>query len=292
MTNRSPQPQPIDETCSSPACILVVDDERAMRRTLRGIFEHLGYQAAEASSGREALDYLSRQSFDLVVLDLKMPEMSGIEVLEAARPLAPGTVFIILTAHGALDSAISALRLGAFDYLLKPCSVKDITRAVEAGLAERRRRLSLDNPIQLLEKALNGLKSTREQERPGPSQERFLQVGPIVVDLLKHLAAVDGQPINLSATEFDILTYMIQHRDRVISCSELATHIRGYDLDERDARILLRSHIHRLRGKVEHDPTSPHFIHVLRGRGYIFSESMPAADASPSGWNEIASDLE
>ncbi len=281
MTGRSLQPNPTVATRSAQARILVVDDERSMRRTLRGIFEHLGYQAIEAPSGQEALASLSQQSFDLVLLDLKMPEMNGIEVLQAARPLAPTTVFIILTAHGALDSAIAALRLGAFDYLLKPCSVKEITRAVEAGLAERQRRLSHDDPVVLLERALTELKSAREQDRPDPSPDRFLQAGPIQVDLLKHLVVLDGRPINLSSTEFDILSYMVQHRDRVISCRELAAHIRGYDLDERDARVLLRSHIHRLRGKVEQDPTHPRFIHVLRGRGYIFS-SAPLSGSTPS----------
>lgn len=150
------------------AHILIVDDERALRHTLAGVFKHLGYQVTEASSGREALEHINHKDLDLVILDLQMPEMDGAEVLQAARPLAPDTVFIILTAYGTLDSAIIAVRYGAFDYLLKPSPVKEIVRAVEAGLAERQRRLHHQDPVALLEQALVTLKTTAQQPEPPP----------------------------------------------------------------------------------------------------------------------------
>lgn len=250
------------------AHILVVDDESATRHTLADLFTRMGYQATEAPSGPAALELIARRRFDLVILDLNMPEMSGSEVLKAARPLAPDTVFIILTAYGTLDSAIVAIRHGAFDYLLKPSPVKEIVRAVEAGLVERQRRLGREEPVALLERALDSLKAAQRLPAPSPA-ERFLQTSDLTVDTLRRLAVVRGQAVELTTTEFDILVYLLQHRDRVVSCRELAAHLRGYDMDERDARVFLRAHIHRLRHKIERDPAQPTLIRAVRGSGYI-----------------------
>ncbi len=251
------------------ARILVVDDERVARRTLAELFRRMGYQATAAASGKQALEYIARQSFDLVLLDLNMPEMDGSEVLRAARPLAPDTIFIFLTAYGTMDSAIIGIRHGAFDYLLKPSPVKEIVRAVEAGLAERQRRMRDENPVVLLERALAGLKTTASQPKAAPPTGRFLQAADVTVDTLKRLVIARGQPVDLTQTEFDILTYLLRHQERVVSCRELVAQVRGYDLDERDARILLRSHIHRLRHKLERDPDQPHLLCTVRGSGYV-----------------------
>lgn len=251
------------------AHILIVDDEQATRHTLARLFERMGYRAAEAGSGRKALEYIARQRFDLVLLDLQMPGMDGTEVLKAARPLAQDTVFIILTAHGTLDSAIAGIRNGAFDYLLKPSPVKGILSAVEAGLAERQRRLRDQDPVVLLEQALANIKAATEQPEGPSSAERFLQASDITVDTLRRLVLAHGQPVDLTPTEFEILTYLMRHQDRVVSCRELVAHVRGYDLDERDARVFLRSHVHRLRHKLERDPARPRLIHTVRGSGYV-----------------------
>ncbi len=256
------------QRASFPADILIVDDERATRHTLADLLRRMGYQSTEAESGREALDLLRSKRFDLVILDLKMPEMDGTEVLRVARPLAPDTVFIILTAYGTLDSALIAIRNGAFDYLLKPSSMQEIARTVEAGLADRQRRLGEDSPVALLERALVGLKAmTPGPERP-PAADRFLQAPEITVDTLKRLVVVRGKPVETTPTEFDTLAYLLRHQERVVSCKELVAHLRGFDLDERDARVLLRTHMHRLRQKVERDPADPRIICTARGSGY------------------------
>jgi len=263
---------------ASPPHILIVDDERSLRRTLSSLFQRMGYHTTEAASGEEALEHISRETFDLVLLDLKMPGMDGAEVLKAARPLAPDTVFIILTAYGTLDSAILAIRYGAFDYLLKPSPMGEIVRIVEAGLAERRRRLGDEDPITLLERALTTLKTVPVRSGTPSYTDRFLQKGDISVDTLRRLVVVGGQPVELTPTEFDILVYLMRHSDRVVSCRELAAHLHNLDLDERDARTLLRSHIHRLRRKLEQDPSQPQRLRTVRGRGYIFT---PKAEENP-----------
>jgi DNA-binding response OmpR family regulator len=253
--------------------ILIVDDEQATRHTLAGLLRRTGYRTEEAASGREALEHITRQQFDLVILDLKMPEMDGTEVLQAARPLAPNTVFIILTAYGTLDSAMVAMRHGAFDYLLKPSSMQEIIRVVEAGLAQRRQRLAQEDPVALLEKVLEDLKSkTRRPETP-PNPERFLQAPEVSVDTLRRLVVVRGQPVDLTPTEYDILVYLLRHQEQVVSSRELVAHLRGCELDERDARVVLRAHMHRLRHKLERDPARPRLICTVRGTGYRLTDT-------------------
>jgi DNA-binding response OmpR family regulator len=256
------------------ASILIVDDEQATRHTLAGLLRRTGYRAEEAASGREALEHITRQRFDLVILDLKMPEMDGTEVLRAARPLASDTVFIILTAYGTLDSAMVAIRHGAFDYLLKPSSVQEIIRVVEAGLAQRRQRLAPEDPVTLLERALEGLKSGARETETAPSPERFLQAPEVNVDTLRRLVVVRDQLVELTPTEYDILVYLMRHREQVVSSRELVAHLRGYELDERDARVVLRAHMHRLRHKLERDPARPRLICTVRGTGYRLADTL------------------
>jgi DNA-binding response OmpR family regulator len=269
-------------TVSTGASILVVDDEPAARRSLASLLRHAGYSIVEAGSGREALDTITRQRFDLVILDLKMPDLDGNQVLAKARPVARDAVFIILTAFGTLDSAVAALRNGAFDYLLKPSPLQEIIHSVEAGLAERQQKLVARDPVALLERALAGLKAA-PQESPLPpastsapassvEPDRFLQTREITVDTLKRLVAVRGQRLDLTPTEFDILVYLLHRRDRVVSARELASHLRGCDMDERDARLLLRTHMHRLRQKLEIDPENPRIINTVRGSGFRITD--------------------
>jgi DNA-binding response OmpR family regulator len=263
---------PIPMNCNFPnAQILVVDDELKARCILVDLFNRLGYQAAGAGSGQEALECLRRQHFDLVILDLNMPGMNGTEVLKIGRPLTPDTVFIVLTAHGTLESAIVAVRQGAFDYLLKPSPMAEIIRVVEAGLSERIQRLHPDDPVALLERALANLKNTTVKSTGTTLSERLLQTPDITVDTFKELVIIRNCPVELTSTEFEILVYLLRHQERVVSCSELVKHLRGYELDERDARTYVRSHIRRLRQKVEIDPSNPELIHTVRDRGYIFS---------------------
>ncbi len=272
MTNETTSARRETESAASQvavgAHILIVDDEWATRHTLANLLKRTGYRVEEADSGREALEHIKRQHFDLVILDLKMPEMDGTEVLRAARPLAPDTVFVILTAYGTLDSAVAAIRHGAFDYLLKPSSMSEIVRVVEAGLAQRRQKLARENPVALLERALEELKARGEDAMPAPAQERFLQGPDVNVDVLRRLVVVCGQPVDLTPTEYDILVYLLRHPDRVVSSRELVAHLRGCELDERDARIILRAHMHRLRHKLERDPSHPRIISTVRGTGY------------------------
>lgn len=263
------------------ARILVADDEPGIRRTLLEIFRRVGYHPSEAASGTEALQKIQTEPFDLVLLDLNMPEMSGTAVLAAARPYAPNTVFIIITAYATLDSAIQALRHWAYDYLFKPSSVHEILRVVENGLASRQQRVPSEDPVALLERALATLKNAPPDTVPNmalggdsspttASNDRFLQAPGLTVDTHKGLAIIAEDAVALTPTELDILVYLMQHAGRVISVQELSTHLQGVEMTVHAARDLLRAPMHRLRRKIEDDPAHPRFIHTLRGRGYVF----------------------
>jgi DNA-binding response OmpR family regulator len=138
-------PEPNPEPSSTPTTsliphILVVDDELAMRESLREILELEGFQVSLADNGEAALDILAKQtSIDLMLLDLMMKGMDGLETIEAAKSLSPETVIIMLTAHGTLESAIGAMRYGAFDYVLKPAAVGTLLPACSAVWRTARR---------------------------------------------------------------------------------------------------------------------------------------------------------
>jgi DNA-binding response OmpR family regulator len=256
------------------ARVLVVDDERSLRSSLTDILNRVGYQVWSAGCGADALEILARQDFDVVLLDLKMPDIDGTDVLREARIHAPNTLFIIMTAYGTLESAIIGIRHGAFDYLLKPSPLQKILETVEAGLADRwkEHQQSDEDPVKLLEKALAHLKSSAEPGAAKPEM-RFLKASGILLDVQKRLVLVEGDPVHLTSTEFDILAYLMRHRDRVIPATELVEHLRGFELEEREASDYLRSHIHRLRQKLDGDAEEPRWIKTIRGQGFTFSMS-------------------
>lgn len=264
-------------TAFAGARILIADDEPGIRRTLLDLFKRVGYRPAEATSGTEALQKIRAEPFDLVLLDLNMPGMSGTAVLAEARPHAPDTVFIILTGYATLESAIVALRHWAYDYLFKPSSLREILRVVENGLAWRQQHVSPDDPVALLERALATLKNAPADAAPVGAEPapaapagRFLQAPGLTVDVHKGLAIIADHAIALTPTELNILAYLMRHPGRVVSAQELGAHLQGVAVSPLEARDLVRAPLHRLRRKLEADPTQPHFIHTFRGRGYSF----------------------
>jgi DNA-binding response OmpR family regulator len=258
------------------ARIMVVDDEATARVSLAEILRLEGYQIATAASGEEALSLMDKsEPFDLMVLDIKMPGMSGLEVTEVVQERYPGVVIILLTAFGALETAIEAIRKGASDYLLKPASVPDILESVRNGLVKHRqtqRRQHLVNQLQqtLSElAAAEGAEALEEEVASQPS--RFTQIRDVVVDRQKHIVTQEGKLLDLTPTEFKILTCLMETPDRVWSPQELVRQAQGYETDAWGARAIIRVHIRRLRKKMEVDPSDPKYILNMRGVGYVFA---------------------
>jgi DNA-binding response OmpR family regulator len=260
-----------------PARILIVDDEPAIRETLAEVLDTQDRVVVTAASGEEALALLQREAFDLVLLDLVMPGLGGLQVMEKARQIAPNTVIIMLTAHGTLSSAIQAMRHGAHDYLLKPASAPKIMASVEEGLRRRQETLRKQELVRQMEKAIKEL-SSGELAAPGDEPEperpvRFLRARDIVVDLQRQLVLVRDEPVSLTPTELRLLTTLMQRPDEVYGARELVKEVQGYECDELEARAIIRVHIRRLRKKIEETPEEPHYIINVRGVGYMFSSS-------------------
>lgn len=263
---------PSESTLLHGAKLLVVDDERTTRLSLSEIFTLRGAHVLTAADGQEAMTQMRDSKFDLIILDLKMPGMTGLQVVEEAQSLAPGTVIVLLTAHASVDSAISALRQGVFDYVLKPAQPHVIVEVVERGLVKRREHLRRQNLVGLMEQTVSALKGDEPPTNdpividgsPGK-----LRVGPIGVDLQRREARVSDEMLVLTPTEFDTLAYLAQHSDRVASCRELVRAVHGYDTTEHEARPIMRVHIHRLRQKIEADPAHPDHLLTVRAAGYM-----------------------
>ncbi len=255
--------------------ILVVDDEAHIRESLARALNLMGYHVQEAQSGREALELLEGASFDLMVLDMRMPEMDGIEVMQRARRLCSDLPIVVLTGHATLDSAIAAVKSGAADYLLKPASVHDIAAAVGAALRSRTEQLRRQHWLRMMGEAMDALRQT-EAPPPAPLPagmpvERFLRAGPLALDRQKRLVVVSSAPpctAKLTEGETLVLTSLMGRPEQVLSCRQLARAAWGYDLDEFAAQSLIRPYIFSLRRKIESDPRNPQILLTVRGRGY------------------------
>jgi DNA-binding response OmpR family regulator len=230
---------------------LVVDDEEGVRFFLQETLRRAGHVVATASSGEEALDQLRDTQFDLVVVDLKLGgRVDGLRVLETARWRWPDVVVVILTAHGSLESAIAAIREGVDGYLQKPVEPEQVRQTVEEALERRR----------------SAVRGQEEEE-----QEPFLRRGAFSVELEKHLVTRDGQPLELTSREFQLLVHLMQNASRVVPPREIVRVVGHYEVeDQYEARQIVKWYIHRLRRKVEPEPGKPRYILNVRGVGYRF----------------------
>jgi two-component system KDP operon response regulator KdpE len=253
------------------AKILVVDDERSVRMMLETALRAQGYRVQSAASGREARDLLQSEEFDLLLLDLQLGDSDGIEILRETKHLWPATEVILLTAHGSINSAIAALRLGAFDYLLKPAQVNDIRERVERGLEERHKAQQRGELLQRISESARALGIIEGGAHPPatPTNSDRIEVGPLVLDLRRHGAALGGQTLALTRTEFSLLTALAQQPDTALSYGALSEAVYGRAQPEDEARALLRPHIARLRHKIESTSISGVALVSIRSMGYM-----------------------
>ncbi len=252
--------------------VLIVDDEPAVCFGLEGVLSEEGYSVSSVFSGTEALEHIVKEEFDVVLSDIKLGDIDGLQVLDAVKSYAPDTVTILLTGHATLDSSIQALRKGAHDYLLKPIASEELRRSIQKGLTERQKSLRRQNVLRIMEHQIRELYADEIRSTADEISGPCLRAGDLTIDLERCQAIRQGQEIALTPTEFGLLTLLIRGEGRVFSCQEIVREVQGYECDEEEARELLRMHIYRLRRKLEDDPTSPDYLVNVRGRGYTFKE--------------------
>lgn len=267
--------------------VLIIDDETNIRAGLREVLAREGYQVRTAQNGEAALSQLANWPCDVAIVDIRMPGMSGVAVLEAIRSRWPHTAVVMLTGHGTLESAMAAIRAGAQDYLLKPARPETIRQVVATALAaaqRRQREARLLDALRTGLQRLDGLDSNPgSAARPaGATEAHRIQAGSLLIDLRAHQVLREGQVISLSPTEFRLLVTLVSHRGEALDYATLVEKSLGYTAEAPEARELIKRHIFNLRRKIEPDPAQPTFIHNVRGVGYRFDNREAHSRPSPS----------
>jgi two-component system response regulator MprA len=243
--------------------ILIVDDEEAVRFFIADGLKRVGWQVYEADSGETALEMLVTLPCDVVLLDLRMGGVDGVTVMRQIKERWPQTMVIIMTAYATIDSAIEAVRQGAFDYLRKPCDVTDIIACVRQALLKKEQLAS--RPPTAVEGA----------EEVAPSA--VIQSGPLAIDFGARTVILAGKLVSLTPTEFSLLEILARSPGQPIPLGQLITDGLAYDPDDPQAQETLRVHISRLRRKL-----SARYILTVRGGGYALANFSPQrASSSP-----------
>ncbi len=234
--------------------ILVVDDEPVARQSLTDILKLEGHLVNSAPNGQAAVEYVRTHPVDLMIVDLRMPGMDGLEVVQVVNQVSPETEVILLTAFGSTETAIQALRLRIHDYLLKPASPAQIIASVKKGLARRTTRAKATTVIPDVDEtvAVFNLKD-------GTS-----------VDLsrrqIKHKSKVE----HLTPAEGRLLRILMENEGKVFSHRELVLLVQGYDTSQREAPEILRPLVSRLRHKLDQFPSLSERVVSVRGTGYLY----------------------
>ena len=256
--------------------ILIVDDEASLRHSLTRILQTAGHDVTTAQSGGEALDYLGQQPFDLVFLDIRMPDMNGLETLKIIHRKFPLVSVVLFTAQPDLNSAIQAMREGAIDYLLKPLKPQVILDRAQSLLAQmqiERRKREIQSQIQSLRAELRSLEnpevvSSDSTAKETAAGERFLIRGKLKFDLHARRLSIGKNTIDLPPTSFDYLLVLARHAPKVVDYQTLVAEAQGYQADVREAQELVKWHIHQIRQAIEPNVSQPGFVINVRGTGY------------------------
>lgn len=224
--------------------ILVVDDDKQIARLIRSYLEQAGFQTTTVHDGAAALHALRREKPDLIVLDLMLPDRDGWDVTRTVRsdPALAGTPIIMVTARVEETDRIVGLELGADDYITKPFNPREVVARVRAVL--------------------------RRTAGYAPAAPHLLQADRLLLDADRHLVTLDGQPLDLTPTEFALLHTLMANAGHAFTRSELIEQALGYNYDGLDRTV--DSHVKNLRRKIEPDPANPNYVHTVYGVGYRF----------------------
>jgi len=224
--------------------ILIVDDDRKIVDLVRAYLERDGYRVLTAHDGLQALELARQQQPDLMVLDLMLPGIDGLDICRLLRGESNKVPIIMLTAKTTEADKLIGLDLGADDYVTKPFSPRELLARVRAVL----RRVG-------------------EEEYEGPSDVRF---GDLLVDFARHQVQVGGKPVGLTPSEFKLLEVLIREPERAFSRLELLDRVFGYDFEGFERTVDV--HVMNLRRKIEPDRKNPTYIKTVYGMGYKFAE--------------------
>jgi two-component system alkaline phosphatase synthesis response regulator PhoP len=229
--------------------ILVVEDEQDIADLITLNLQEIGLTVEHCLTGEQALEQLAKNAYDLVMLDVMLPGKSGLDICRQLREQKPEQVILMVTSRNSEIDRVLGLELGADDYMTKPFSVRELQARVRSQL----RRVHLLSKI-----------SQQQAEKQSP--EQYLNLGTLKIDCMSHLVTLNGNSIELTSTEFDLLLHLASHPDQVFSREQLLSSVWGYHHSGYEHTV--NSHINRLRNKVETNATKPAIVQTVWGVGY------------------------
>ena len=235
--------------------ILLVDDESAIRRALLPPLLELGFQVVEASRGEEALQMLRTGAFDVILLDVNMPGIGGIETLRRMRALAPRMPILMLTVRDAEEEKVVALELGADDYVTKPFSTRELIARIRTAI--------------------------RRVQAPARAEDAPIDIGELRLEPVRRIVTKRGKPVHLTRKEFEILHCLMSRAGRVITYARLLTAVWGGDC--REEVEYLRTFVRQLRKKIEDDPSKPLYLLTDVYVGYRFADAQMFIEETAEG---------
>jgi len=232
-----------------PRKILIIEDDKDIAHLVQLHLKDTGYEVSVAYDGNAGLDQALSKPHDLIILDLTLPGVDGLEICRRVRYVSPSTPILMLTSRTSELDRVLGLEIGADDYLTKPFSIRELLARVKA-LFRRGESLKLE--------ALQ-------------ESQKVVKAGDLAIDAEKRKVTLRGKEVSLTAKEYDLLFHFAKHPGRVYTRMELLSLVWGYGYEGYEHTV--NSHINRLRAKIEENPAQPRFILSVRGVGYKFAEA-------------------
>jgi DNA-binding response OmpR family regulator len=229
--------------------VLIVEDEPDIAHLVQTHLNDIGCEADIAGNGAAAMGLFKKGGYDLVVLDLMLPDTDGLTLCRTVRAMPGYVAILMLTAKSTELDRVVGLEMGADDYLTKPFSVPELLARIKA-----------------LFRRMEALQSKGEES----GAQELIERGALSIDIDKRSVRIDGRAVDLTAKEFDLLLFFARHPGRVFSRIQLLDKVWGYNHDGYEHTVY--SHINRLRAKIEVDPADPHYVLTVWGVGYKFNE--------------------
>jgi DNA-binding response OmpR family regulator len=229
--------------------VLIVEDNEDIARLIRIHLADMGCHAMIITDGLSAIHEIQQRHFDLIILDLMLPNLDGLEVCRRIRKQSQYTPVLILTSKSSEQDRITGLEIGADDYITKPFSIRELVARVKAQFR-------------------------RDDAFSHVEQQQVLKFGELCIETENRQVTVDNKNIDLTAKEFDLLLKFSQNPGRVFSRLQLLDSVWGYGHDGYEHTV--NSHINRLRSKIEQKPAQPHYILTVWGVGYKFNPNLPS----------------
>jgi len=256
--------------------VLIIDDEAVLRQTLMRILQKAGCETITAAEGQTALRLISENLFDLIFLDIHIPDIDGLQILKEVRQRNPKLPVVILTGYGSMQSAVEALRLGATDYLMKPFDPEVLVSRARMILREQtieRRRKEIRAQISALQSELEAIDNELHviappAESASKTEDRFFTRGPLILDLQTQRASINEEVLSLPPSTYKYLLVLAQHSPDVVDYQTLVTEAHGYQVNAVEAGELAKWHIHSIRQSLNADPLRSCQILNARGVGY------------------------